>query len=432
MKHVSEVVACVCDYGTFGSVAEKLAETMERVYYWTPIDIEYQDVRDVVQGEGMRRVTRIDSPFDYTDVDLYVFPDIGMSGLQCHFQEMGKAVWGHMGATELELYRDHFLHTLQSVGLPTIPSVKIRGLSRLRAYLRDKRNKWVKVNQFRANMETWKWRDAATSSHTLDSLAVIFGGYAERVTFVVQDDLPTDVETGYDGWCVDGVFPPSSFQGYEKKNELYLGSVLDYDALGEEIREVNDRMAPVLRDYGYRCWWATEIRVSDGVPYFIDPTPRMPGQTGEHQLESIYNFAEIIWEGANGNIVTPNYNYTFAAEATLHYKTDTKDPTISDEWKSLRVPDGVRPWTKLYHYCVVDGVAHFAARNTDEIGVVIGLGDSAEEAINHLKENLDAFDGLPVDADTSGFADLIDAIKHAEEEGIPFGGRLPKKTIALD
>lgn len=430
MKPVEEVVACIIDYGTFISVAEKLAETMQTVYYHSPYETEYQDVRECVRGRGLERVQRLDEFLDpkvLNGIDLFVFPDIGFGGLQKHLRSLGKAVWGHMGATDLELYRDYFLEVLEQVGLPTIHSERVVGVTALAEHLKQCEKKWVKVNRYRANMETWEHkRYDANSVRTLDSLAVIFGGAKEQIVFTVQDHLDSDMEAGYDGWCIDGQFPAYSFQGYEKKNELYLGSVLQDAELPDEIKMVNEAMAPVLARYGYRDWWATEIRIADGKPYFIDPTPRMPGQTGEHQLETCANLAEVIWCGANGILIEPIFSWGFAAEATLHYKQATKDPEIGNEWKTLDIPPEMARWMKLYHYCKLDGLYHFSSKDTDEIGVLIGVGDSVQEAIDHLTENLEELKDLPISANVAGFGSLLESIQEAEKQGIKFGGDIPK------
>ena len=434
MKPVEEVT-CVCwDYGTFLSVAEKLAETMKCVYYHSPYETEYLDVRECVKGAGLERVIRLDEPLDpdvLDTIDLFVFPDTNFSGLQRHLRSLGKAVWGANGASNIELYRTHFLDVLKEVGLPTVHNERIVGLTALAKYLKQTTDKWVKVNRFRGNMETWHHRDFTHSARTLDNLAVIFGGVKEQIVFVVQDAIECEFELGYDGWCIDGQFPSHSFQGHEKKNELYLGSVLANEDLPEEIQIVNEAMAPILRGYDYRCWWATEVRVADGVPYFIDPTPRMPGQTGEHQLETISNFADIIWQGANGKVIEPIIAWQFAAEATLHYDVDTKDATIDDEWKTLTFPPEALRWLKLYHYCKLGDEYHFSAKGTDEVGVVLGVGDSAEEAIDHLKDNLELLKDLPVHAEVAGFADLLKSIMEAEQEGIEFGGDIPAPESIL-
>jgi len=429
MKPVEEVTACVVDFGTFISVGEKLAETMRTVYYHSPMETEYRDIRNCVNGDGLDRLKRLSDIFDpeiFETIDLFVFTDIGFSGLQKYLRSIGKAVWGQMGATDLELNRDFFLDVLKGVGLPIVHSEVIVGISALAEYLKENDNKWVKVNQYRANMETWHHENYEHSQSTLANLAVIFGGLKEYITFVVQDDIESDMEVGYDGWCIDGNYPAYSFQGYEKKNELYLGSVMADEDLPDEIKTVNEAMSPVLAHYGYRDWWATEVRVADGVPYFIDPTPRMPGQTGEHQLESIVNFADLIWRGANGIIVKPEFAWQFAAEATLHYDKNTKDSMIDDEWKTLDIPEEALRWTKLYHYCKINGLYQFRPHHCDEIGVVVGGGDSVESAIENLTDNLALLKGLPIHANVGGFASLIECIKEAEKEGIKFGGRIPK------
>lgn len=429
MKSVEDVVACVIDYGTFISVAEKLAETMKCVYYYSPYEEEYQDVRECVKGTGLDKVKRCDDYLDpkiFDTIDLFIFPDIGFGGLQKHLRSLGKAVWGQMGANEIEIDRDYFLKVLKKVGLPIIESKTIIGMSALRDYLQKNENKWIKVNRYRRNMETWHHIDYAHSQRMLDSISVIFGSAQEEITFIVQDNIKSDMEAGYDGWCIDGKFPSYSFQGYEKKNELYLGSLLSNDELPEEIKTVNEAMAPVLKEYGYRDWWATEIRIADGIPYFIDPTPRMPGQTGEHQLETCTNLADIIWQGAQGILIEPEFQWKFAAEATLHYDALSDDIAVTREWKTLDLPKQVRRWLKLYHYCKIDGLYHFSPEKTDEVGVVIGVGNSIEESIEHLKENLEILKDLPVHANLAGFADLLESIEHAKKEGMKFADKVPK------
>jgi hypothetical protein len=434
MKPVEEVVACVVDYGSFISVAEKLAETMATVYYYSPYEQEFLDVRKCVNGDGLDRVKRLDEFLDpevLDTIDLFVFPDVGFGGLQRYLRSLGKAVWGQMGASDLEYYRDFFLSVIKEVGLPTIHSEEIIGLSKLAEYLKKNENKWVKINRFRGNMETWHHQDYADSLRTLESLAVILGGTKEHCIFVVQDNIKSDMEVGYDGWCIDGKFPSHSFQGYEKKNELYLGSLLADKDLPDEIKIVNKAMAPVLANYGYRNWWATEIRISDGIPYFIDPTPRMPGQTAEHQLETLTNLADVVWQGANGVVIEPEFAWKFAAEATLHFETNTKDTAIGDEWKTLILPEKVARWVKFYYYCKLDGVYHFSPHHTDEIGIVMGGGDSIDAAIKHLVKNLEMLKDLPVHANALGFANLIATVKEAEEQGIPFGAKVPEPEMIV-
>lgn len=423
MKDVQEVVACVVDYGTFTALADKLSETMKTVYYHSPTEKEYKSINDAMTGEGLSKVIKLHDLFDpavFDTIDLFVFPDIGYGGLQVHLKSIGKSVWGSMGADQLELYRDLFLEVLKDAGLPTIKSKVIVGLTALANYLKNVEDKWIKINSYRENMETWHHLDYLHSTRKLETLAVVFGGAREEVTFVVQNSIPSEIELGYDGWCIDGKFPSKSFQGYEKKNELYLGSVLDNKDIPEEITYVNEKMAPVLQDYGYRNWWATEIRVCEGVPYFIDPTCRHPGQTGEHQWESCSNLAEIIWAGSNGIVLIPTFKYNFAAEATLHYNVSQDSAMILEEWKVLDIPKKARAFIKPYHYCIIDGIHHFMPSKKDEVGVILGFGNNIQKAIDSLEKNLELVKHLPVYANTDGFSELLDCIEEAKKYGIKF------------
>ena len=432
MKDLREITSCVVDYGTFIGVAEAMAKHCAKSLYYSPFEEEYLDIKKCCQGDGLPGVTRVDDPLDpdtLKDIDLFIFPDIGFGGLQRHLRSLGKAVWGSMGASDLELYRTRFLRTLKEVGLPVAPSLPIKGLTQLAEHLKGVKDKWIKVNRYRANMETWHHQDYAHSQNKLADLAMQFGPLRDRVWFVVQDSIPDALEIGYDGFSVDGQFPARSYQGYEAKNKLYLGSELAAADLPEEVICVNEAMAPVLAEYGYRNFWATEIRrVVGGKAYFIDPTARMAGQTMEHQLLSMDNFGEVIWKGAQGELVTPEFIAPFAAEATLHYTAS--DP---EAWKSLRLPDEVREHVKLYHFCECDGLCHFPPARNDEVGVVIGLGDSVEQAIDDLKEHFEALSEEPLAIDLADFAKLLSQIEEAQSEGLEFSDQpLPEPTIAVE
>jgi hypothetical protein len=392
------------------SLAEKMGEHCRSLYY-SPFETEYRDARKCVIGTGLANVKRVDEWQEMiNEIDLFIFPDIGYGGLQRYLRSIGKAVWGGNGASDLELYRTRFLRVIDSLGLPVAPSTEIHGLTQLSEHLKTVEDRWIKVNRFRENMETWHHKTFVHSEPILEWLAVEFGGVAENVVFVVQDPIAHAAEIGYDGWNVDGVFPNRSFQGYEKKNQLYLGTWLEAERMPDEVKNVNEALAPYFKEIGYRCFVATEIRNQ----FFIDPTFRMAGQTQEHLLETCTNLAEIIWAGANGEVVQPEFQAKFATEATLHYTAGT------DHWMVLRVPEEIRRWVKLYGYCEVDGVFHFPPRKNDELGVVLGNGDTVQGAIDHLKKNLDALEKEPVSCDTSGFVDLIKQIEEAQDEGMHF------------
>jgi hypothetical protein len=417
MKDVHELNVCVVDFGSFTSLAETLSKTYRKVYYHTPVEEEFRSIDKEVIGMGVPGVEKIESfmePDIVKEADLYIFPDIGYGGEQRYLRSIGKPVWGSNGADELERLRTKFVNVVKKLGLPMVHTEKIRGLTALAAYLKERDNVHVKVNEFRDNMETWHHIDWLHSVPMMNRLAIKFAVAPEMVWFVVQDDIPDATEIGYDGWSVDGWFPDSSFQGYEKKNELYLGAQTAYDDLPEEVRLVNEEFSKVLKEYGHRNFFATEIRNQDGTPYFIDPTIRMPGQTGEQLLETMQNLAEVIWMGAQGELIQPEWNAKFAASATLNYGGDCEDVKV------IRVPEEARQWVKLCRYWQDGDVFRFPVNKRNDCGVVIGMGDTIEDTIKAVSENFEAIGDELLSVKLDGFMDLLEDIHKAEAEGIPF------------
>jgi hypothetical protein len=431
VKDISEVVVCVVDYGRFLFLAECFVGVAKKVLFCSPSDREFKDVRDCEKGTGIPGIERIDSfldPHVLPRIDLFVFPDIGFAGAQLYLRSIGKAVWGAMGVNDLELSRTDFLDFLDQVGLEKIPSVKVKGLTNLCLHLQEHKDKWIKVNHYRAQMETWHHIDFDRSEEKLVGLSAEFGGLKEEIMFVVQDALDAD-EIGYDGWSVDGGYPSCSFQGYELKNELYLGSMLEYEDLPEQVIEVNEAMAPLFSEAGYRQFVATEIRVKDKVGRFIDPTFRLAGLTQEQLSTTCSNLPDVIWSGANGVLIEPEFICKYVAVATMHYTDHAKE-----RWFCLKVPEEKREFFKFYHYCQRDGMLHFIPcfPFDNEAGVVIGGGDSVGEAIDNLKENFEVMADEPLRIDVAGFAELLEQIQEAEDEGMEFSDQeIPEPETVL-
>lgn len=435
MKPIEQCHVCILDYGTFIGLADAFAKKASRVSYYSPFEQEFLDMKRCVIGDNFQAFGRQDEYMDpefFNSVDLWVFPDLGFKGLQKYLRSLGKTVLGSMGASDLELFRTLFIRTIERLGLPMVETVPIRGVTALSAHLKPLKNKWVKLNRYRDNMETFHWQDWDHGQRNLEKLAWDFGPMKEYAVFVVQDPIDgTDespvIEVGYDGFCVDGRFPSKSFQGVELKNKLYLGSALDYDHLPDPVREVNEVFGEELKRFGYRNMLATEIRIKDGVGHFTDPTCRMAGQTMEHLLTTCTNLPEFLLEAARGELIVPEFQNDFAAEATLHYTGETEG------WKTLRVSDEAYPWVKLYHCCRdEDGLYQFPPRKSDEVGVLVANGETPEAAIENLKSNFSLLGDEPVRIDLEGFAQLIDEIKEAEDNGVPFSDKpMPDPAIAI-
>ena len=96
------------------------------------------------------------------------------------------------------------------------------------------------------------------------------------------------------------------------------------------------------------------------------------------------------------------------------------------------MPEGIEDKVKPCRCCFEDDAYQFPPHKTDELGVIIGQGDSIEGAIEDLKDNFEELEHEPVTINVAGFADLIEQIEDAKDEGVEFSDQpVPEPTIAI-
>lgn len=415
--NVSDVTALVLDHGLFIPVAQRLARDFNKVYYWTHCEHGFTTVNDCVIGRGFDDIERVDDFWDVLDkVDVVVFPDVQMSGLQLHLEEMGIPVWGSRKGDSLELERVKFLNTLKEVGLPQPGFTTVMGLDKLKEFLKTHDDKYVKVSRYRGSLETFHHVTYDLSEPMLDLLAVRFGAVKNVVPFVICDPIDTEIEAGMDSYCIDGKFPSMVVQGYESKDKGYIATLQQYSSLPDEISVVNEKLAPLLGQYRYRNFFSTEIRVKDGDSYLIDPCCRAGKPSSESQLELYQNVGEIVWAGSQGELVDPIPAAKFSVEAVMCLKADKQ------VWGTIEVPKEIRQWVKLSNCCYINDTFAFPPEpdQEDDIGWIMGIGNTIQEAIDHLKENVELMGDCRVHVNVESLVDLLKEIEVAEENDIPF------------
>ena len=154
----------------------------------------------------------------------------------------------------------------------------------------------------------------------------------------------------------------------------------------------------------------------------------MPGQTGEQLLETMTNLPDVMWHGAHGELLPPKWCAQFAASATVHHKGNKDAP------KFVRVPKDAQRWFKPNHYCQTEEDEFwFAPNGSDDLGPVIGYGDTIEEAIDAVKDNFDLIGDASVEIRPDGFMELLKDIQAAEEKGIEFTDqKVPDPITAIE
>lgn len=436
MSEFSDKTVLVYDQGYFQELAIRLARDFKRVLYFKPWKKACPQFRSLVVGDGFEEIERVKNVFDVLpEVDLCVFPYVYDGDLQLHMESMGMRVWGSRKAEEFEFRRGLFKRTLEQVGLPVSEYETIVGMDKLWDHFqKHPEPQAVKVDLCRGDGETWIWDNPIIGEAILREMDSYYGEAGKFMRFIVEQKIESIVEPGYDGITVDGQFTDGLID-YEIKNKLTASAFSKYDALNEHVRLVNEKFGPKLAERRCRSMWGTEILVGeDSLPYFIDATCRMPSPPGETMLEMFSNLSEIIWHGANGDLVQPEPVKPFAVQIGLFAN-----------WEDLSllpvvVPDKVKQWIKLGACFKSDG-AYYMIQNEGEeripwlregIGMAVGLGDTLEEAYQQARAHADEVEGANIEVSDWEMAEAIERIQAGKKEGVDFPGKVPDRAIVLE
>ena len=415
MKDVSDVTFCVVDTGLFLPLAFCLSQQAKRVIYWNTDKRSFPSVKQGTIGDGFENIEQYWGLYPPKDADCYVFPDIGNADLQEDLIERGRKVWGSGGGDILELDREHFMEVIKEVGLDVPKFEVVVGWTALSKHLIDQEDKYIKISRFRGDMETTHWRSWAQDEQWLYWLAIQFGSVKERIRFLVFDAIDTDLEIGADTYCVDGNWPALMLNGFEAKDTTYFSAVTKRSDMPEQINDVLEAFGPELRHHSYRNQWSMEVRVKGDEAYFIDATCRggMPSSGSQQLIWS--NFPDIIWHGANGQLLEPEPAAKFSIECMICSKTG------KDLWDEVEIDPSIERNVRFSSCALVDGKYCFPPDefHEGELGWLVALGDTPSETLKNAKDIADKLpDGL--DAKLENLTALIQEIESAQELGIPF------------
>ena len=377
--------------GLFVSLAERLVGHFGKVGYFLNWQCSFPDGRETMVGTGLDNITREKYLWPViNDYDLFVFPDVWDGDMQEYLRSIGKRVWGSGMGSDLELSRWTTRQKFPELGLPSPKSVQVIGTVNLRAYLKQNPKQYIKISTFRGMGETWYAEDYDMAKGEIDELDDHLGPVATILGFTVEAAIPDAIESGYDGYCIDGEFPSKAVVGIEKKDKAYAGRACDYDDLPKEVRDTNTKISYAMRN-GYRQFFSTEIRDE----FLIDITARHASPAGEVITQMFTNLPEILWWGAEGKLLDPVIEEPFGAQMII-----CADWAMN-HYAPVRFPEDIRPFVKLYNHCRVDGVDYFVPQlaKMEQIGSVIALGESLESAVELCKQRAKQVIGYEVVAD---------------------------------
>lgn len=404
----------------FVSMAERLARDFGKVYLFVPFSGSFPNMNQGRVGYGLPGVELVDDVFGphFESVELFVFPDLYHAALQVQLEHMGKRVWGSRNAEELEIRRELCKQKMEEFGLPVQPWKVLKGIDALREHLKATRKQHVKIDRWRGVTETFFAPTYELVETKLDEIAHSLGAFKDVLEFIVEDDLPDCVEVGLDTYCIDGDYPSLTLFGIEVKDCAYVGQMVNWAQIPEPLRRWNEKFAPLFREYGCRGSLSNEIRIGkDQEPYMVDATIRAPCPPSELWQEMFTNLAEILWEGADGNMVEPIPAGRWGVEVIL------KSPWAEQNWQRVDYPEEFARQIKLFNSVMVDGRRYVVPQdeNMTEIGAVVGWGATLEQAMEHAKKAGESIEGYGIKFTLGSCEQANEQIAELEKIGVsPF------------
>lgn len=426
---LSQKTVCFVDNGLFTGFARTVGKAFKKAYYYVPWQSAFVRSRTLTVGIGFPELVRTRDVLKLVDeVDLWVFLDQFHTDLQWLLvNKFGARVWGARDGEELELYRWETRQVLKRLGLPTLDAEHIIGFDNLDARLRQIKGEWWVKNSFnnggRADMETWKFKSYEGAQERLAELRYDLGALREVYEFLLEADYPKAVEIGYDGDTVDGQWPDHAMQAFEIKGLGMFGTIKPYARLAEPVRMVNEKLAPVLKGYGYRGFLSTEIRWGkERKPYLIDPCCRLGSPSNELLQKLIGNWPEKLWAGAEGRVIPVKVVAPFGCVAMVYSEQSGKN------WENLKYPKEIDEWVILRNPTVIKSKRFAVPQGQPQnVAGVVGIGRTMLEAAKAMGEHAKQVEGDRITIDVQAIEKAVEVIQEGEKYGIRFSdGPTPK------
>ena len=412
----------IYDRGLYSYRAEEFAKVAKSVRYFMPDAAAYpESTRDCIATDldGVERV------YDFEEAlktaDWIYFPDCYDGPKQAALREQGHAVFGEGLAGKLEMDKEFFYSHLEEIGMEVPFTYIAENFEEAVEYLKGKKNKWLKPadSYSRGDFETKHWVNERQGRRWVNSIRHRLGIRCDDLRLLIQDGIKDCVcEPGWDGLNLLGQCTADGMVGYEDKDKLLIGRVMPEPP--KIIKEVNDKLAPILKELGCQGHWSTEIKITKkGTFYFLDPTLRVPSPPGE-SFDLVYsNYCEACGEIARGRLPKMKWAKRYMAELML-YSSVYEDEQICVEFpKELKDNIKLKNHTKSkdkhgeYYTCIPNDNGGF-------FGGVVATGDSVKECKEKILDIVCQIEAEGLEFDGSAFDRCECSIEKGRSHGINF------------
>lgn len=335
--------------------------------------------------------------FDVTNQDTIAF-------LRKVYPE--KSIWGCGMAFKLEQNRWGLKKVLRDIGVKTSASVKIKGVTELRKYLTENKDKYVKINAMRGDIESFYAKDIKSCEMIIDEIEAAFGPFKDEYEFIVEDTVHTDVEIGCDLIFNGNDYLKPYIYGYEVSKMAYIGRVTN--KLPKLLEDQMDKLKPVLKKLDYRACISTELKVTSKTEgYFLDITCRLPSPLCALYPEYITNWPEVVNKVGLKKDVKLDIRHKYVGALPLNSFHGL------DYWIAIDVDKKDREHVKFYCAGQHDG-RYYSVKGSEKIAVIIAGGDTVQEVIDILKKYTGKVSAYGLDKDV---AHTLDNVARIIEDG---------------
>ncbi len=414
---LSNKTCIVYDIGGLNTeLAVRLAKDFGKVMYYTLWQDGFPKSDKMLIGYGLEGVEKVKEFWSNVDrADLIVVPDTYCSDITEYLRSKGYRVFGAGNAEILENDRWKAKKIMEKIGMPVGHSIKIVGFSNLVSYLKKNKNKVIKINTFRGDIESFVHREYnSTEAQYLGVLLTNVGAKSEELEFIIEDFIE-GVEPGLDTFVVDGKIPKFVMYGIEEKGIGYVGKIDKYSNLPESLKI--DKMLPFFKRYKARTFLSTEVRIPKSkIGYIIDWTVRVPLPcVGAIHLEIWENLSEFIWYAAEGKMIDlipkADYGMGIAVDSSWAEKYWTE---IGLEQKSNR------EYIKLRRGCKIRG-RYYAVLGFSSVCSIVSIGNNLNDMFSEIERIAKTLNIREVSYTLSGLENIINKrLKECKEYGVKF------------
>jgi hypothetical protein len=411
---MSKKTFLVMDMGLYPQIADAMSdEGKNRVLYHTPYETKDPHFKDFVVGKGFSHLEKVLYPEDYyASADCICFLDVSGNSL-CNFLRKiypEKSIWGSGLGERLENDRVLLKEWCAELGLPVNKYVVVKGVKALREHLKINKDKHVKCNIFRGDMESFHSPDYDSIESVLDELAVTLGSDQNEYDFIVEDTIKDALEIGCDVFFNGTEFIKPMFSGVEKHKNLYLAKVMEeIPVTGETL----DAFTPLLQKMNYRGALSTEeMVVNKKEHYFIDGCCRLPNPLSALYPVMIENWSKFVYEIGLGHYIEPDIKYKYVGAFGL------SSLAAKESYVKINIKKGYEDKVR-YQMVTGRGDKNYAVPGWEVVAILVAGGNTVEEVLDGLKEASEGVDAHFLDKDPlEGIHMIIEDIKKAEKLGI--------------